>query len=154
VALAFAVSGTQGGNLDMPGTAKVKRKELPRKNAVVVLGATGKTGRLIVQALLAAGRTVIAACRSPKTAAGVWKELGLQEGEQPDGRGVLFTETGVDITNPRTLNKSVFAGATQARIPHWQQHGKRGIECDMNGSRLYHVCPSFLLPCMSGYSAM
>jgi NADPH:quinone reductase-like Zn-dependent oxidoreductase len=117
VAAVIGVVKSQGDNLEMPGTAKVKRKALPRKNAVVVFGATGRTGRYIVQTLLAEGRTVIAACRSASTAARVWKELGLQEGEQPDGRGLLFTEAGVDITNPRTLNKSVFAGATQVRMP-------------------------------------
>jgi NADPH:quinone reductase-like Zn-dependent oxidoreductase len=108
-----AVVANQQGELERPGTAKVRRKELPRKNAVLVFGATGRTGRLIVQSLVAAGRTVIAACRSPKTAVKVWTELGLQEGEQQEGGGLLFTETGVDVTQPRSLKKAVFAGATQ-----------------------------------------
>ena len=108
-----AALANRGDGGESDGTAQVKRAQLPRKNAVLVFGATGKTGRLIVQALLAAGRTVIAACRSSSAASEAWKEIGVQEGEQSSGSGVLFTETGVDITQADTLSKAVFAGATQ-----------------------------------------
>lgn len=118
LAIGAAAVANKGDGSESDGTAQVKRKQLPRKNAVLVFGATGRTGRLIVQALLAAGRTVIAACRSSSAASKAWGEIGVQEGEQPSGGGVLFTETGVDITKAKTLSKAVFAGATQV-CPRW-----------------------------------
>eukprot|EP00955_Chlamydomonas_euryale_P118470 366546-Chlamydomonas_euryale.AAC.3 len=41
---------------------------LPRENAVMVLGATGRVGRRVVRALLQSGRTVVAAVRSEEKA--------------------------------------------------------------------------------------
>lgn len=111
--IAAVVSQQQPGGTEA-GTSKVKRANVPRKNAVLVFGATGRTGQLIVKTLLDSGRTVIAACRSPKTASKAWKALGVAEGEQARGGGILFTESGVDITDPKTLKPGIFAGATQA----------------------------------------
>jgi uncharacterized protein YbjT (DUF2867 family) len=91
----------------------VKRAQLPRKNCVLVFGATGSTGKLVVKELLNAGRSVIAACRSNQSARAAWKELGVQPEQQTPGGGVLFAETGVDVTKPNTLKKELFAGATQ-----------------------------------------
>ena len=113
VGIGAAVSKKDGGATADVGTSKVKRAQVPRKNAVLVFGATGRTGQLIVKTLLASGRTVIAACRTAKAAREAWAALGVIEGEQENGKGILFTETGVDITQPRSLKPSVFAGATQ-----------------------------------------
>ena len=85
---------------------------VPRENAVLVFGATGKTGKEVVQQLLASGRTVIAACRNRERAEQVLQgELGLAGGVQSDG-GVLFVEC-VDISNAATLTPALFQGATQ-----------------------------------------
>lgn len=110
-AVAFAA---QSGDSEQSSTSKVKRSQLSRKNCVVVFGATGRTGRLIVKSLLDAGRSVIAACRTAKAAKEAWAEIGVSDGQQSSG-AILFTETGVDVTKPQTLKKGVFAGATQVR---------------------------------------
>ena len=67
--------------------------------------------------LLLAGRTVVAAARSADKASEVFTELGLQEGRQAEGKGdgVLFVQTGVDVTNGETLGAELFAGVTQVR---------------------------------------
>ncbi|GLC44733.1 hypothetical protein PLESTB_000970600 [Pleodorina starrii] len=83
----------------------------PRENAVLVLGATGRLGRRVVAKLLAAGRTVVAGCRSVDKARDVLLgsgegRMGLQEGFQEGGRpGILFLEQ-VDITSPDSLKRS------------------------------------------------
>lgn len=86
---------------------------LPRENAVLVFGATGRMGRRIVEALLRSGRTVVAAARSGDKAATVFEESGIMEGRQPQGSGILFVESGVDVTNPETLGAGLFAGVSQ-----------------------------------------
>lgn len=113
--LAIGAAATQGGAADdsQSATAKVQRAALRRKDAVMVFGATGRTGKLIVKELLDSGRSVIAACRSNQTAASAWNDLGVVEGEQAQGGGILFTEPSVDITNARTLKPGIFEGATQ-----------------------------------------
>lgn len=97
-------------------TSKVTRTPPPRKNAVIVFGATGRAGKEVVKALLAAGRTVVAASRAAKPNAKEWAELGLEEGQQEDGGGILFFENGVDVTDAATLKKDIFKGVTQAVI--------------------------------------
>ncbi|GFR43419.1 hypothetical protein Agub_g4500 [Astrephomene gubernaculifera] len=91
----------------------------PRENAVLVLGATGRLGRRVVQKLLASGRTVVAGCRSLDRARSVLLGegeggMGLQEGRQAAGRpGVLFLEQ-VDITSPDSLSRpELWAGVAQ-----------------------------------------
>lgn len=99
----------------------------PRKNAVIVFGSTGKAGKQVVKALLAAGRTVIAATRAAKPDPEAWAELGVREGAQESGGGILFIESGVDITDAATLKKDLFRGVTQAVIacgPVFRQDGK------------------------------
>lgn len=135
--------------------------KLPREDAVLVFGATGRMGRTVVQEvswvrcsgasalaaradssratfhlaagathnwascrlpllpllpraqLLAQGRTVVAAVRSPGRARDVFGKAGLVEGRQPGGAGILFVESGVDITNPDTLSPLMFEGVSQ-----------------------------------------
>uniref|UniRef100_A0A383VGR7 NADH:ubiquinone oxidoreductase intermediate-associated protein 30 domain-containing protein n=1 Tax=Tetradesmus obliquus TaxID=3088 RepID=A0A383VGR7_TETOB len=92
---------------------------LPRVNAVLVFGASGKLGRKVVERLVRSGRTVIAAVRSADKAAEVFEAAGLKEGyQQPSGNGsgsggILITAAGVDVTNPATLSAELFEGVTQ-----------------------------------------
>eukprot|EP00892_Ulva_mutabilis_P007202 jgi/Ulvmu1/4854/UM020_0140.1 len=97
-------------------TSKVSRQPPPRKNAVLVFGSTGKAGKQVVKELLASGRTVVAATRAPKPDTAAWAELGVKEGKQSESGGILFFESGVDITDPATLKKDIFRGATQVVI--------------------------------------
>lgn len=139
LAVGAALFMNQNADMDDGGTSQVKRQQLSRKNAVLVFGATGRTGKLIVKALLQAGRTVIAACRSSQAASKAWGELGVKDGKQDGSGGILFTETGVDITNPKTLKKQVFAGATQVVVavgPVRNQDGKPGYSEQMSSERV------------------
>lgn len=91
----------------------------PREDAVLVLGSTGRLGRRIVERLLAAGRTVVAASRSEARASDVLLApagrggLGLVPGRKLPSGGALFLETGVDVTDPTTLPPQLFEGVTQ-----------------------------------------
>ncbi|KXZ52027.1 hypothetical protein GPECTOR_10g1050 [Gonium pectorale] len=92
----------------------------PRENAVLVLGATGRLGRRVVQKLLASGRTVVAGVRSLDKARDVLLgsgegRMGLAEGFQAEGRpGILFLEE-VDITSPESIRRpGLWAGVSQA----------------------------------------
>jgi len=87
---------------------------LPRENAVMVLGATGRVGRRVVRALLQSGRTVVAAVRSEEKALKVYEEVGVQPGKQKDGKGILFINAGVDVTRQETLDRAdLWSGVTQ-----------------------------------------
>ncbi|KAL4457749.1 hypothetical protein ABPG75_012614 [Micractinium tetrahymenae] len=101
---------------------------LPREDAVLVFGATGRMGRVLVDALLAQGRTVVAAARSADRArdvlgkegpTGTLVALGASggSGRRPVGGagagGILFIESGVDLTKPETLTPELFKGVTQ-----------------------------------------
>ena len=139
LAVGAAIYQSQANGDDDAGTSQVKRQQLSRKNAVLVFGATGRTGKLIVKALLDAGRTVIAASRSSQAANKAWNELGVKEGKQEQSGGTLFTETGVDITNTKTLKKEVFAGATQVVVavgPVRNQDSKPGYAEQMSSERV------------------
>ncbi|KAI8465804.1 MAG: complex I intermediate-associated protein 30-domain-containing protein [Monoraphidium minutum] len=117
VAAVMAGQGPRAGGAGAPEGAAAAAAEvpapLPRADAVLVLGATGRSGRAIVQELLRAGRTVVAAARSADKATEVFSGMGIQEGRQAEGSGIMFTAAGVDVTNPATLNAELFAGVTQ-----------------------------------------
>jgi hypothetical protein len=51
--------------------------------------------------------------RSAKRATEVFGKAGIVEGRQPSGGGILFVESGVDITNADTLTPQLFAGVSQ-----------------------------------------
>lgn len=92
----------------------------PRENAVLVLGASGRVGRKVVQRLINAGRTVIACARTAEAAQKVLvEEVGLKEGfQQPESRagGILFFE-GVDVREPESLKRqSLWSGVSQVIV--------------------------------------
>lgn len=134
--LAAAAAATAGGGDNMGEAAATAAAAgevveevpppLPRENAVLVFGGTGKLGRRIVEKLVRSGRTVVVAARSADKATEVFTEAGLQEGYQQaaDGSdssssssggsgGILIVEAGVDVTNPETLTPQLFEGVTQ-----------------------------------------
>lgn len=64
--------------------------------------------------LLASGRTVVAGVRSAARAKDVFSGLGLEEGRQPGGRGILLIEEGVDITDADNgVPLALFRGVSQ-----------------------------------------
>lgn len=67
-----------------------------------------------MQAFLAAGRSVVAACRSAP-------DLGMKAGEQDNG-AILFIEKGVDVTKANSIKTGLFKGVTQARYSRGLQH--------------------------------
>ncbi|GBF99199.1 hypothetical protein Rsub_12458 [Raphidocelis subcapitata] len=91
---------------------------LPRDNAVLVFGSKGRTGRLVVQQLLRAGRTVVAAVRSAEKASGVFAEIGLNPGAEAAGPGTgsLILLGDVDVTDAASLRADLFRGCTQVVI--------------------------------------
>ena len=59
-------------------TGSVEELEvIPREDAVIVFGASGRSGRQIVSKLLASGRTVVAAVRSREKALEIFAEAGV-----------------------------------------------------------------------------
>jgi len=95
------------------GSAAAAAAPLPRKDAVLVLGARGRLGRRVVQRLLAAGRTVVAGVRDEARALADFEALGVTAGRQAGGAGILFLQGGIDVTNASTLGASLFEGVTQ-----------------------------------------
>ncbi|PRW55975.1 nadh:ubiquinone oxidoreductase complex i intermediate-associated 30 [Chlorella sorokiniana] len=119
--IGYAATQQQGGAQAAP--AKAPEPELPREDAVLVFGATGRMGRTVVNSLLEQGRTVVAAVRSADRARDVLGKAGPTTGTvalgagarkmDAAGGGILFIESGVDITNPETLTPELFKGVTQ-----------------------------------------
>jgi NADP-dependent 3-hydroxy acid dehydrogenase YdfG len=105
VAAAAIGQGSRSDSTTGTGSTGGGRKSSTRENCVLVFGASGRSGQACVKALLASGRSVVAACRS-----GV--DLGLKAGEQESG-AALFVETGVDVTRAGSIKGSLFKGVTQ-----------------------------------------
>ncbi|GAB4820680.1 hypothetical protein N2152v2_007726 [Parachlorella kessleri] len=85
----------------------------PREAAVLVVGAGGRMGRVLTASLLKEGRTVVAAARDAERTRKAFEKLGISEGVQSSGSGILFIDSGVDITQPETLTAGLFKGVTQ-----------------------------------------
>lgn len=117
----------QGEAPPVASTEKVAEAVLPRENAVVVFGGSGRTGRMIVKELLAGGRTVIAAVRNRQRALEAFQSFGVTEGRQDSsgGNGILFIEDGVDVTDSSTLTQQLFAGATQVVLALGAVYGRK-----------------------------
>jgi hypothetical protein len=58
---------------------------------------------------------VVAGVRASSKAETVFGQLGISEGIQQSGSGILFVLEGVDVTNPETLSAELFKGVTQVR---------------------------------------
>ena len=66
--------------------------------------------------LLKGGRTVVAAVRTEEKAEKAFGQQGLLAGRQPEGAGLLFVESGVDVTNLDTLGEALFKGVQQVVV--------------------------------------
>ena len=63
--------------------------------------------------LLKAGRTVVAAVRDETRAQEAFAPLGISSGRQQSTSGILFLQTGIDVTDESTLESDLFKGVTQ-----------------------------------------
>jgi len=112
-------------------TGSVEELEvIPREDAVIVFGASGRSGRQIVSKLLASGRTVVAAVRSREKALEIFAEAGVTEGR--NAKGILFVEEGVDVTDATSLTAELFAGVTSVVVSTGAVFGR-----DENGAMGY-----------------
>jgi uncharacterized protein YbjT (DUF2867 family) len=84
---------------------------------LLVLGATGRTGRLVVEQALAAGHTVTALVRSPEKLTSRNSNLRVVAGEATDRSAVSRALEGVDAVISTLGGKgSVIADSTQAIV--------------------------------------
>jgi len=113
--MAFGFSQSAGGGAVESKSGAPAEDSIAPENAVLVFGAKGKTGRLVVQQLLDSGRTVVAAVRSAEMATKVFSELGLKGGPQPSG-GALILRGAVDVTDAATITPELFNGISQVVI--------------------------------------
>eukprot|EP00889_Picochlorum_renovo_P000282 jgi/Picre1/27312/NNA_000281.t1 len=120
--IAFLVNEALKAGKDLEGNQVLNAGEwtdepapLPRENAVLVFGASGRCGKEIVAKLLKRGRTVVAAVRDSAKAMSAFKEYGISEGVQKNG-GILFVEDAVDVTKPEMLSGDLFKGVTQVVV--------------------------------------
>ncbi|CAM9200473.1 unnamed protein product [Choristocarpus tenellus] len=115
-------------NLPQPKTAK--KPSLPVEtvgatDAVLVLGATGKTGQAVVKALLEQGRNVVVSARSDESATKVF---------DLDVPGLFLEQTGVDVTDKSTLESAeVFKGVVSALGPRFGEEGSSSEQVDFQG---------------------
>jgi uncharacterized protein YbjT (DUF2867 family) len=84
---------------------------------LLVLGATGRTGRLVVEQALAAGHTVTALVRSPEKLITVNSNLHVVAGEATDKSALSRALDGADaVISALGGNGSVIADSTQAIV--------------------------------------
>lgn len=118
-AAAGGSKGSDSGTAASGSVARGGRKTLTRENCVLVFGASGRSGQACVKAILASGRSVVAACRSGS-------DVGMKAGEQENG-SALFVETGVDVTRAGSIKNALFKGVTQVSHPHAVWQAERSI---------------------------
>jgi len=91
---------------------------------LVVLGASGRTGRLVVERALAAGRAVTALVRSPEKLTTVNPNLRLVTGEVTDTSAVARALEGADaVISTLGGSGSVIADSTTAIVAAARQTG-------------------------------
>jgi uncharacterized protein YbjT (DUF2867 family) len=91
---------------------------------LLVLGATGRTGRLVVEQALAAGHTVTALVRSPEKLATSNSNLRVVTGKATDRSDVSRALEGVDAVISTLGGKgSVIADSTQAIVAAAREAG-------------------------------
>lgn len=95
---------------------------------LLVLGATGRTGRLVVERALAAGHTVTALVRSPEKLTLSNSNLRLLTGEATDSSAVARAMEGADaVINTLGGNGSVIADSTRAIVTAAHQTGVKRV---------------------------
>jgi len=102
-------SGPEG----MPEDEEVVDPREPAQDAVMVFGASGKTGREVVATLLRSGRDVVAAVRDASKLDAALAELQGEVALTETEKERLFVRAGVDVTDPATLSPDLFAGVQQ-----------------------------------------
>jgi uncharacterized protein YbjT (DUF2867 family) len=91
---------------------------------LVVLGATGRTGHLVVEQALAAGHTVTALVRSPEKLAAANSNLRVVTGEATDTSAVARAMEGADaVISTLGGSGSVIADSTPAIVAAARQTG-------------------------------
>src|ERR1700674_4047776 len=91
---------------------------------LVVLGATGRTGRLVVEQALAAGHTVTALVRSPEKLTTSNSKLRVVAGQVTDTSAVARALEGADaLISTLGGNGSVIADSTAAIVAAARQTG-------------------------------
>jgi uncharacterized protein YbjT (DUF2867 family) len=91
---------------------------------LVVLGATGRTGRLVVEQALAAGHTVTALVRSPQKLATGNSNLRVVAGQATDASAVSGALEGADaVISTLGGSGSVIADSTRAIVAAARQTG-------------------------------
>lgn len=82
--------------------------------SITHLNTNNTLATLTQMQLIKSGRSVIAAVRDADRAITAFEPLGIVPGRQSKpGCGILFIQSGVDVTDPSTLGREVFQGATQ-----------------------------------------
>src|ERR1700680_2316099 len=91
---------------------------------LVVLGATGRTGRLVVEQALAAGHTVTALVRSPEKLTTTHANLRVVTGQATDTSSVSRALEGADaVISTLGGNGSVIADSTRGIVAAARQAG-------------------------------
>src|SRR5246127_2076697 len=95
---------------------------------LLVLGATGGTGRLVVEQALAGGHTVTALVRSPEKLATSHPNLRVVTGSATDIESVAVALEGADaVISPLGGGGSVIADSTAAIVAAAGQTGVRRV---------------------------
>jgi uncharacterized protein YbjT (DUF2867 family) len=108
---------------------QLREIEIRRKSMnLVILGATGGTGRLVVEQALAAGHTVTALVRSPEKLTISDSRLRVITGSATDPRDVARALAGADaVINTLGGSGSVIADSTQAIVDAARQTGLKRV---------------------------
>jgi uncharacterized protein YbjT (DUF2867 family) len=108
---------------------QLREIEVRRKSMnLVILGATGGTGRLVVEQALAAGHTVTALVRSPEKLTISDSRLRVITGRATDPRDVARALAGADaVINTLGGSGSVIADSTQAIVDAARQTGLKRV---------------------------
>jgi len=121
VAAAFLAASTASGTEDSDAAADFASPKRVCADAVLVFGAGGRLGREVCLALLAAGRTVVAAARdTSKTTATLTEACAAANVSVSK----LFVRGGVDVTQPETLSAELFVGCTSIVVATGAVFGK------------------------------
>jgi uncharacterized protein YbjT (DUF2867 family) len=95
---------------------------------LVVLGATGRTGRLVVEQALAAGHAVTALVRSPEKLTATHANLRVVTGQATDTSAVARAMEGADaVISTLGGGGSVIADSTQAIVVAARQTGVKRV---------------------------